>query len=94
MNEFEGALMLTGLLCSTGLVVYIIHVVRCIIMRPPAGTPLAGTSEPAELREEVRQLRAQNPERVLELDTMLERLERRITRLEESRHEVMAGRRD
>jgi biopolymer transport protein ExbB/TolQ len=89
MDETQMIVALTALGCGTGILCYFMTIVKDALMRRPLKGREELTAELRALKEEVRQLRQQNNDLILNLDTTLQRLDH-LPRLE-NRSSLEAG---
>jgi hypothetical protein len=68
--------------CGTGLCALIINTIRAAIVRAPQRGQGELVDELRSLRAEVNQLRQQNNDVLLSLDTAVDRMDRRLTHVE------------
>ena len=82
MSGTEMIVAIVAIACGTGISVTFLQTVRAAFERKPQRHSDAVVEEMRALRDEVRQLRSENSARVLNLDTTLESLDQRLSRLE------------
>jgi hypothetical protein len=71
--------------CATGVVLTLLNTIRAAFTRRAVKGQDELVGELRSLREEVKQLRQQNNDVILNFDTTLQRVDRRLTHLETSR---------
>ncbi len=82
MGVFEMIVSVVGIACSTGILVKLFETVQAAIVKRPSRNSEQVVEGLRAMRDEVRQLRAENSANVLNLDSTLETLDQRLTRLE------------
>lgn len=87
MNEEGAIIAVVGMLCGTGMMVFLIHSIRAMIVRR-AEPGLR--DEVRLLREEIQQLRQENRDLMLSFDTAIAQVDRRLDRMEARPHSGLA----
>ena len=82
MQEEAMVVAIVAIGCGTGLCALVINTIRAALVRGPRRGEAELLNEVRSLRAEVSQLRQQNNDVILSLDTAVDRLDRRLSHVE------------
>ena len=86
MQEEAMVVAIVAIGCGTGLCALVINTIRAALVRGPRKGETELLTEVRSLRAEVNQLRQQNNDVILSLDTAVDRMDRRLTHVETRGH--------